>query len=630
VPLEQGPLAPAPNAIPVARIGDIFELGPHRLICGDATDSSVIRQLMEGDAPARLILTDVPYNVKISGHVTSGAHREFAMASGEMTDAQFLDFNIASIDAALPHLCDGGVYGTFIDWRGLPTVHAAATKLGLTALNLVVWTKTNAGMGSLYRSMHELLPLFKKGDAPHVNNVALGKKGRWRSNVWVYPGASSLGSDARRGLQDHPTVKPTAMLEDALLDLTNRGDIVLDPFLGSGSTLIAADKTGRICRGVELDPLYVDVIIRRFEAATGNRGVLANTGETFVALAARRALAETPPSNGATSDIKEEVTAPMVSVVYSADRGGDELPPPSILDPVDDVDKIATGEGRNLRTKLAIGDFGVKSDTESDQSARGGEANPRPVAADQDSGRNAQDAMNIAIATLDSQDSETAAANDRSSTGESVSAAGLRVPDKSARRSDHGAAADGQERALATAGGFDEIERDNRGLADVYVARANEYIAGELALRAHDGPLDGMADPQSTLTEVEPSYGAVEVGNIPVSSENARKPKVNDVAIDAPDGRVPVLGVTLLTCEKSAGDGGPGVVIMEVDRNGPADRDGLKAGNVILEAGGKNVSQSAEVIAAIASANKAGHGSILLRIKTANTVRIVLYALKAV
>jgi hypothetical protein len=135
-------------------------------------------------------------------------------------------------------------------------------------LNLIVWAKTNAGMGSLYRSQHELLPLFKKGTAPHVNNVELGKRGRWRSNVWIYPGASSLGSDARRGLKDHPTVKPTAMLEDALLDLSNRGDIVIDPFLGSGSTLIAADKTGRVCRGVELDPLYVDVIVRRYEAVT--------------------------------------------------------------------------------------------------------------------------------------------------------------------------------------------------------------------------------------------------------------------------------------------------------------------------------------------------------------------------
>ena len=137
-------------------------------------------------------------------------------------------------------------------------------------------------------SRHELLPLFKKGDAPHINNVELGKRGRWRSNVWTYPGASSLGSDARRGLRDHPTVKPTAMLEDALIDLTNRGEIVIDPFLGSGSSLIAADKTGRICRGVELDSLYVDVIVRRYQAATANNAVLVETGETFEALAARR------------------------------------------------------------------------------------------------------------------------------------------------------------------------------------------------------------------------------------------------------------------------------------------------------------------------------------------------------
>ena len=161
-------------------------------------------------------------------------------------------------------------------------------KLGLAPLNLIVWAKTNGGMGSLYRSQHELLPLFKKGSAPHINNVELGRRGRWRSNVWTYPGASSLGSDARRGLKDHPTVKPTAMLEDALLDLTHRGDIVIDPFLGSGSTLVAADKAGRVCRGVELDPLYVDVIVRRYEAASGEPAVLIETGESFDVLAARR------------------------------------------------------------------------------------------------------------------------------------------------------------------------------------------------------------------------------------------------------------------------------------------------------------------------------------------------------
>ncbi len=285
---ERGPLEPDPRAAAIARLGDHFQLGPHQLICGDATDPTVLTRLMDGAPPARFILTDEPYNVKIAGHVTGGDHREFAMASGEMSDVEFLGFNVGWIKSALPHLCDGGVFGTYIDWRGLPTVHSAAVQLSLTPLNLIVWAKTNAGMGSLYRSQHELLPLFKKGDAPHVNNIELGKRGRSRSNVWTYAGASSLGSDARRGLQDHPTVKPTAMLEDALLDLTNRGEIVLDPFLGSGSTLIAADKAGRVCRGVELDPLYVDVIIRRYEAATGEAAILLETGETFMDLAARR------------------------------------------------------------------------------------------------------------------------------------------------------------------------------------------------------------------------------------------------------------------------------------------------------------------------------------------------------
>jgi DNA modification methylase len=143
-------------------------------------------------------------------------------------------------------------------------------------------------MGSLYRSQYELPPLFKKGDGNHLNNVDLGRKGRWRSNLWAYPGASSIGSDARKGLQDHPTVKPTALLADALLDVTARGDIMIDPFLGSGSTLIAAERTGRRCRGVEIDALYVDVIIRRYQAETGRDAVLEATGETFAALAACR------------------------------------------------------------------------------------------------------------------------------------------------------------------------------------------------------------------------------------------------------------------------------------------------------------------------------------------------------
>jgi DNA modification methylase len=297
--LEAGPLEPMPGATAVSKPGDMFLLGPHRVICGDARDPEVVGRLMQDDLPARLLLTDEPYNVPIVGNVGRGPHREFVMASGEMSQAEYLAFNLDWMNAFCPFLADGGILGTFIDWRGYPTVHAAATQCSLGPLNLVVWSKTNAGMGSLYRSQHELLPLFKKGDRPHVNNIVLGRKGRWRSNVWTYPGASSLGSDARRGLRDHPTVKPLAMLKDALVDLTNRGDIVIDPFLGSGSTLIAAAALGRVCRGVELDPLYCDVVLRRFELVAGVAAVLSETGESFEVLVARRAkeIESTPSVN---------------------------------------------------------------------------------------------------------------------------------------------------------------------------------------------------------------------------------------------------------------------------------------------------------------------------------------------
>jgi DNA modification methylase len=285
--IEVGPLAAGPEANAVARIGDVFVLGEHRVICGDSRDPDIFGRLMAEDQ-ARLILTDVPYNVEIGGHVTKGPHREFVMASGEMSDAEFVNFNSAWIAACLPHLCDGGLFGTFIDWRGYAAVTTAAVGHDLVPINLIVWAKSNAGLGSLYRSGHELLPLLKKGTAPHINNVQLGRHGRWRSNVWTYPGASSLGSDARKGLELHPTVKPVSMLQDALLDITERGDIVLDPFLGSGSTLLAAEKTRRRCCGVELDPLYVDVIVRRYEAVTGHQATLESTGETLATLAVRR------------------------------------------------------------------------------------------------------------------------------------------------------------------------------------------------------------------------------------------------------------------------------------------------------------------------------------------------------
>ena len=210
------------------------------------------------------------------------------MASGEMSAAKFVAFNSDWMNAALPFLCDGGVFGTFIDWRGYPTVFAAASQLALNPLNLIVWAKTNAGMGSLYRSQHELLPLFKKGGLPTRQQHRTRQKGALALEGLDLPRRVFTWLGSRRGLEDHPTVKPTALLADALLDLTNRGDIVLDPFLGSGSTLMAAERIGRCCRGVELDPLYIDVIIQRYQARTGRDAILERTGETFTALAARR------------------------------------------------------------------------------------------------------------------------------------------------------------------------------------------------------------------------------------------------------------------------------------------------------------------------------------------------------
>lgn len=286
--VEPGPLAPEPHTKPIVQVGDIFAMGDHRIICGDATDSAVLDILMSGADTARLILTDEPYNISVADHATSKIGGECLMGSA-MTEAElFQAFNTDWIGACLTHLRDGGLLGTFIDWHSYPTVVAAAVQLGLAPLDLIVWAKTNADAGSLYRSQHELLPLFKKGDAPHINNVGRRKNGRRRSNVWSYPSAFSLRSEARKRRQYHPTVKPVVMLEDALRDMTERGDIVLDPFLGSGSTLIACEKTGRHCRGLELDPLYVEVILRRYEWVTTRPAVLESTGETFAKLAVRR------------------------------------------------------------------------------------------------------------------------------------------------------------------------------------------------------------------------------------------------------------------------------------------------------------------------------------------------------
>jgi DNA modification methylase len=274
---EAAVLAPLIGTPAIARVGDLFLLGPHRVICGNATDPDLVKRLMQTDV-ARMVFTDAPFHVAIGTPVTASDHREDGTVSGDMTDAQFLEFNQNWMNVVFPHLVDGGLLGTFIDWRDLPMAHAAATALGLTPIDLVVWANANAVTGGgHYRSQHRLLPLFKKGSAVQINNTD-GKRGRHRTNLWTYPAASF----------EPPTVKPTSILGDALSDLTNRGEIVLDPFLGSGSTLIAAQNTGRVCCGIELDPLYVDVTIRRYEASTGIAAILADSGETFGQVATRR------------------------------------------------------------------------------------------------------------------------------------------------------------------------------------------------------------------------------------------------------------------------------------------------------------------------------------------------------
>jgi DNA modification methylase len=251
------------------------------------------------------VLTDEPFNVPNVGHVTGNArHREFAMARGEMSPEEFFGFNQRWMRFCLAYLVAGGLLATFIDWRSVETVLAAGRGLDLTLLNIVVWGKSNGGQGSLWRSMHELLPVFKKGGAPHINNVELGRFGRWRSNLWSYPGASSLGSDAREGLALHPTVKPRALLEDAIKDVTDIGDIILDPFAGSGSTLLAAEATQRVCRAIEIDGIYCDLILQRWEEMTGEEARLAETGETFAQVQARRSAGRTPPAGLSNGDIE--------------------------------------------------------------------------------------------------------------------------------------------------------------------------------------------------------------------------------------------------------------------------------------------------------------------------------------
>jgi len=270
----------------ITQPGDLWQLGKHRILCGSALEEISFSALM-GDHRAHMIFVDPPYNVVIDGNVSGkGAvkHGDFKMASGEMDEAEFTKFLSDSLGLLARHSISGSVHFICMDWRHIGEMLSAGGNAYDTLLNLCVWVKDNGGQGSFYRSRHELVFVFRNGKAGNRNNIQLGKYGRYRTNVWEYPavrGLSQQQSDEGNLLALHPTVKPVALVADAILDCSARGDLILDSFLGSGSTLIAAERTGRVCYGLELDPRYVDVAIRRWQRHSGQQAVHALRGKRF-------------------------------------------------------------------------------------------------------------------------------------------------------------------------------------------------------------------------------------------------------------------------------------------------------------------------------------------------------------
>lgn len=286
---EDDALPPVPEGPAVTRPGDVWRLGPNRLLCGDALEEDSYTCLL--DAPAQMIFTDPPYNVPIQGHVTGKGrrrHREFAMASGEMSREEFTGFLTTVFTRLAAHSIDGSIHFVCMDWRHMPEILAAGEASYSELKNLCVWTKGQGGMGSFYRSRHELVFVFKAGTAPHVNSFELGQHGRNRTNVWSYPGVSSGTRTARAEQALHPTVKPVAMVADAMRDCSTPGGLVLDVFGGSGTTLIAAEKTRRRARLIELDPLYCDRAIERWQRFAHDDAYHEATGLTFDDLRIRR------------------------------------------------------------------------------------------------------------------------------------------------------------------------------------------------------------------------------------------------------------------------------------------------------------------------------------------------------
>jgi DNA modification methylase len=272
----------------VTRSG-VWVLGRHKLVCGDARDAGAYAALLGGEG-VDLIFCDPPYNIEIDGNVGGRRlrHRNFAMGVGEMDREQFTCFLFDTLRLAAAPCRNGAIAFICMDWRHMGELLNAGERVFSELRNLCVWNKTNAGMGTFYRSKHELVFVFKVGTAPHVNTFGLGETGRYRTNVWDYAGVNTFRPGRLEELELHPTVKPTNLVADAIKDCSRRGDIVLDPFGGSGTTLIAAQKSGRLARLIEYDPAYCDVIVRRFEAVTGTSAVLARTGQSFEDVAPAR------------------------------------------------------------------------------------------------------------------------------------------------------------------------------------------------------------------------------------------------------------------------------------------------------------------------------------------------------
>jgi DNA modification methylase len=282
---------PGLQSVVTARSGDLFVLGHHRLTVGDARNNKTYEDLM-GSEVATMAFLDPPYNVKVQGHVGGRGrtkHREFTFASGEMTRDRFVQFLKDSLMLSAARLMDGSIAYVCMDWRHAGELLEAGTAAFDELKNICVWTKTNPGQGAFYRNQHEFIFAFKKGDASHINTFELGQHGRSRSNVWAYAGVNSFRAGRMDELKMHPTVKPVALVADAMRDCSRRGSIILDSFCGSGSTIIAAEQTGRRTFGIEIDPQYVDVAIRRWQALTGKDAILESTGQTFEEVSQARA-----------------------------------------------------------------------------------------------------------------------------------------------------------------------------------------------------------------------------------------------------------------------------------------------------------------------------------------------------